>query len=117
MPGVIRNRRAPGAAARRRRQPHTTTRPIRLPDLHAQYRPETLALASAFLRAFGTGDTATADRLLTTSDATELAAGLTVLACVLADDLGVRDGIGTTAVLERNWRRCTAHHRAAIGLD
>ena len=89
---------------------------MRLFDLHARYRPEILALAAAFLRAFGTGDTGTADRLLATSDATELTAGLTVLACVLADDLGAREGDGTAAVLERTWRRCTAHHRAEIDL-
>jgi hypothetical protein len=114
---VTHNRRPPTAAARRRPRPPTHTGPIRLVDLHARYRPETLALAAAFLRAFGTGDAATADRLLSTCDAAELTAGLTVLACVLADDLGHRDGIGTEAVLERNWRRCTAHHRTAIGLD
>ena len=89
---------------------------MRLADLHGRYRPETLALAAAFLRAFGTADTATADRLLAGSDPTELIAGLTVLACVLADDIGAKDGAGSTAVLERTWRRCTAYHRAAIGL-
>ena len=113
---MTRNRRPPNeTAARRRPRSPASTRPVRLADLHARYRPETLALAAAFLRAFGTGDTGTADGLLATCDATELTAGLTVLACVLADDLGARDDAGTTAVLERIWGRCTAHHRASIG--
>lgn len=118
MPGVTRNQRPPSKVAapgRRPRSPSAST-PVQLADLHARYRPETLALAAAFLRAFGTGDTRTADQLLTTCDPTELVAGLTVLACVLADDLGVHDDHGTAAVLERTWRRCTAHHRAELGL-
>ena len=115
-PCVTRSRRPPTAPERRRARPVAAAGSIRLADLHARYRPETLALAAAFLRAFGTGDTATADRLLATCDATELIAGLTVLACVLVDDLGARDDNGTAAVLESTWRRCAAHHRAALGL-
>ena len=113
-----RNRRPPKTTVRRALPPGLTgpTSPARLADLHARYRPETLALAAAYLRAFGSGDTAAADGLLAGSDPTELIAGLTVLSCVLADDLGATDGTGTTAVLELTWRRCTAHHRAAIGL-
>jgi hypothetical protein len=110
------NRRPPNGVARHRPRPLALAGPVRLTDLHERYRPETLALAAAYLRAFGTGDVATADRLLATCNPMELIAGLTVLACVLADDLGVRDGSGTTAVLERTWRRCAAHHRDAIGL-
>jgi hypothetical protein len=113
---VTRNRRPPNVPAPLRAWRPGPPRPIRLGDLHATYRPEILALAAAFLRAFGTGDTTTADRLLATCDGAELTAGLTVLACVLVDDLGARGGDGTAAVLERTWRRCTAHHRAEIGL-
>ena len=46
----------------------------------------------------------------------DLVAGLTVLACVLADELGDRTGTGTAAVLERTWRHAADMHRAAIGL-
>ena len=116
MPGVTHNRRPPTVPARRRPRSSVPAGPVRLADLHARYGPETLALAAAYLRAFGTGDSTTADRLLAWCEPAELVAGLTVLACVLADDLGARDGTGTPVALEGIWRRCTAHHRAAIGL-
>jgi hypothetical protein len=116
MHDVHGNRRPPTTGPRRRARRRTVAQPIRLADLHSRYQPETLALAAAYLHAFGTGDTATADRLLANCEPTELIAGLTVLACVLADDIGSLDGAGTTTVLERAWRRCAAHHRAAIGL-
>ena len=116
MHDVHGNRRPPTTGPRRRVRRRTVAQPIRLADLHSRYQPETLALAAAYLHAFGTGDTATADRLLANCERTELIAGLTVLACVLADDIGSLDGAGTSMVLERTWRRCTAHHRAAIGL-
>jgi len=56
---------------------------VRLADLYARYRPETLALADAFLRASGTGDAARADRPLAASDPPKMVAELTVQACVL----------------------------------
>ena len=91
-------------------------RPARPADLRAAYGTESLAAAAAYLRAFGAGDTATADRLLTTCTPAELIAGLTVLACVLADLLGGGTDTGTTAVLHRAWQHSTRLHRAAIGL-
>ncbi len=118
MSGVTRNRRPRSAPLHRtNRSRRIADRPVRLADLQARYRPEILALVAAYLRAFGTGDAATADGLLGSCEPTELIAGLTVLACVLSDDLGAQNGIGTGVVLERTWRRCAAHHRVTIGLS
>lgn len=92
-------------------------RSLRLADLHAQHAPESLAASAAYLRAFGAGDAATAGRLLACCTPAELVAGLTVLACIFADELGTRAGTGTPAVLERTWRHAVAIHRTGIGLQ
>jgi hypothetical protein len=121
---VTRQSRRPNAPARpcRCAPPLTAPEPpqarsLRLADLHAQAGPETLAAAAAYLRAFGAGDAATAGRMLACCTPEELVAGLTVLACVLADERGANAGTGTAAVLERTWRHAVAIHRTAIGLQ
>ena len=106
----------PAAPPRASISQRSATRPVRFADLHALYRPEVLALAAAYLRAFGAGETATADTLLSSCEPAELVAGLTVLGCILADDLGDRARTGTTVILESTWRRCAAYHRDAVGL-
>jgi hypothetical protein len=100
-------------AARSRRSPGPAPAAA---DLHARHGPESLAAAAAYLRAFGAGDTTTTARLLGCCTPAELVAGLTVLACVLADDIGARTGKGTAAVLERTWRHAVDLHRSSIGM-
>ncbi len=75
-----------------------------------------IAVASQYLLAHARGDQHTKDVLIRTAGATELLAGLTVLTCLITDDLTGGDQQGVIDAFTRARNASIAEHRDDIGI-
>lgn len=78
---------------------------------------EEIAVASQYLLAHAIGDQRTKDLLMRSAGPTELLAGLTVLTCLLTDELTGNNQLGAIAAFTRARDAALAEHRDEIGLN
>ena len=92
---------------------HAVTPPVFAPK---DASTDEIAVASQYLLAHANGDHHTKDVLMRTAGPMELVAGLTVLACLITDELTGGDQQGVLSAFTRARDASIAEHREDIGI-